>query len=255
MRKKEIFPNPTVNQVIFQIRFPNLFYIENKIGDFQLKVMKEFPESSLIYRRQLVLADLGEKVKAEDLSEKFTEDAVKKIWQFKSPKKYNLNVLSDSLDLTSEVHKTYDNPDADYRFRDIIDFTLKSFFEVTNIPIITRIGLRYIDLCPIPERNNKTFKEYYKTAFPLSRFKIEDANELNFRAVIKRGDYFLRFVENLKVDGDQEKYTLDFDAYYTNIPPDECLSVTDKLHEIINAEWKNCIKDPVYAYMRQDHQG
>ena len=48
MSINEIFPKPTVTQVIFQIRFPNLFFIENKIGDLQLKIMKEFPHSKLI---------------------------------------------------------------------------------------------------------------------------------------------------------------------------------------------------------------
>ena len=34
----EIYPNPTVKRVIFQARFPNLFYLESKIGDLQLLV-------------------------------------------------------------------------------------------------------------------------------------------------------------------------------------------------------------------------
>ena len=55
----EIFPNPTVKTVVFQIRYPNLFYIENKIGEIQLKLMKEFPESALLYRQRILLADVG----------------------------------------------------------------------------------------------------------------------------------------------------------------------------------------------------
>jgi len=35
----EIFPNPTVKSVFFEVRFPNLFYLEAKIGDLQLKVL------------------------------------------------------------------------------------------------------------------------------------------------------------------------------------------------------------------------
>ena len=54
----EIFPNPTVKQVVFQIVFPNLFYIENKIGELQLKIMTEFPESTLLHRRQFAWADI-----------------------------------------------------------------------------------------------------------------------------------------------------------------------------------------------------
>jgi hypothetical protein len=58
----EVFPNPTVKQVIFQIRYPNLFYIENKIGDFQLKVMREFPESALIMKQRVIFAEFGPNV-------------------------------------------------------------------------------------------------------------------------------------------------------------------------------------------------
>jgi len=55
----EIFPNPTVKQVIFELKFSNLFYIEDKIGDLQLKVMERFPDANLIFRRQILFADKG----------------------------------------------------------------------------------------------------------------------------------------------------------------------------------------------------
>lgn len=48
----EVFPNPTVKQVVFQITFPHLFYMEQKIGELQVKIMRMFPKSSLLYRRQ-----------------------------------------------------------------------------------------------------------------------------------------------------------------------------------------------------------
>jgi hypothetical protein len=51
----EVFPNPTVKQVVFQVKFPNLFYLENKIGDFQMKIMKDYPKSELQYRRSAFL--------------------------------------------------------------------------------------------------------------------------------------------------------------------------------------------------------
>jgi hypothetical protein len=49
LEKDEVFPNPTVKTVIFQIRYPNLFYIESRIGDIQVKIMDDFPESSLLF--------------------------------------------------------------------------------------------------------------------------------------------------------------------------------------------------------------
>ena len=103
----EIFSNPTVKQVVFQIRFPNLFYIENKIGELQLKIMKEFPHSALLFRRRLLFADIGPEVKHEALPSPLDEGEGKKIWQFKSDKNCQLNVLTDTLDISSPYHKTY----------------------------------------------------------------------------------------------------------------------------------------------------
>lgn len=248
----EVFKNPTVKNVIFQIRYPNLFYIENRIGDIQLKLMEDFPESALVYRQRILLADVGPDVKIEKEFDKKPEEAATKIWQFESPNNYRLNILSDSLDISSELHKTYNNPASDIRFRDTIELVLNCFFEVTQIPIIKRIGLRYIDECPIPEKTNKAFKEYYKTAFPLARFKLEDAKEMHFRTVVKRENYFLTFVESLAIINDEYKLILDFDGFGENINPADCLKVSDRLHDLILKEYEKSIKDPVYKYMRKE---
>ena len=129
---------------------------------------------------------------------------------------------------------------------------LNSFFEVTQIPIVKRIGLRYIDECPIPEKTNKAFKEYYKTTFPLARFKFEDAKEMRFRTVVKRGDYFLTFVESLSATNDACKLILDFDGFGENIGPADCLKVLDRLHDLISKEYNKSLKAPVYEYMRKE---
>jgi uncharacterized protein (TIGR04255 family) len=246
----EVFPNPMVKQVIFQIIFPNLFYMENKIGDLQVKVMKEFPQSSLLLRRQFVFVDKGEEGKLENIPPELDKEAVKKIWQFKSNKDVTLNVLTNSLDISSPFHKTYNLGETD-KFRDILKFVLDSFFEVAPIPIINRIGLRYIDECPIPVKNNKTFREYYDSVFPLDRFNLADANEMEFRTVVKRNEYFLHYKESLKRNGDGNKLILDFDGFAENIEPKDYLKTTDALHKIISEEYKRTIKEPVYKLMRQ----
>ena len=45
----EVFLHPTVKEVAFEIKFPHLFSIENKIGEFQDKIILQFPESSQIF--------------------------------------------------------------------------------------------------------------------------------------------------------------------------------------------------------------
>jgi len=247
----EVFPNPTVKQVVFQIRFPNLFYMENKIGELQLKIMKEFPDSALLFRRQVVFVDIGPGGKIEEVSPKFDKELGKKIWQFKCDKKYTLNVLSDSLDITSEFHKTYNGNDPN-KFRDIIQFALKHFFEVTAIPAVNRIGLRYIDECPIQSKDNETFRSWYNSVFPVDRFNIADSDEMFFRTVTKKGNFHLVYMESLQRIEDKYKLILDFDSFATNISSEDCLRVTDELHKLISEEYERTIKEPVYKYMRGD---
>ena len=254
MSISEVFPNPTAKEVIFQIRFPNLFYMENKIGELQLKIMKEFPQSTLLFRRQILFADIGPEVKLEDIPSDSDRETGKKIWQFKSDKNFKLNVLNDSLDITSEYHKTYNLEGGD-KFRDIIKFVLDHFFSVTSIPIINRIGLRYIDECPIPSKDNSAFKSYYKSSFPLDRFNLADASEMDFKTVVRNGDYHLRYIESLQKINDEYKLILDFDGFAENITSEDCLTITDDLHTIILEEYERTIKEPVYKYMRQRREG
>jgi len=248
MAINEVFPNPTVKKVIFQIRYPNLFYIEDKIGDLQTKFMKDFPESSLMYQQKFRLTDKG--FDLEKSSDEKPEEVLKKIWSFESPQKTKLNILSDSIDISSEFHKTYNNPTSANKFRDVIVFVLKHFFEAAQIPIVKRIGLRYIDECPIPKKDTKVFKEYYKTTFPLGRFKLEDATDMNFFTVVKRGKYSLRFNEKLVRLGNKYKLILDFDGFGVNIQSRNCLKVTDDLHVLILKEYEKSLKEPVYKHMR-----
>jgi len=246
----EMFPNPTVKQVIFQITFPNLFYIENKIGAFQLKIMKEFPQSALLFRRQVLFADVGSESKLAEIPSDSENGTSKKVWQFKSDKNFELHVLGNSLDITSGYHKTYDL-EGENKFRDTIKFVLDCFLEVTEIPIINRIGLRYVDECPIPSKDNSTFKSYYNSIFPLDRFNLADAKEMAFRTVTKRDEYSLIYSESLQQKENEYKLILDFDGFAENIDSNDYLKVTDNLHTIISDEYEKTIKSPVYEYMRE----
>ncbi|MGV8123501.1 MAG: TIGR04255 family protein [Candidatus Xenobiia bacterium LiM19] len=244
----EVFPNPTVKKVIFQVRFPNLFFMETKIPDIQFKIMQQFTDSSLLLRRAVFFADTGEGGKVEELPNIPQEQSSKKIWQFSSPKKYELNITSNSLDISSEHHKTYRLDGAD-KFRDCIQFVLDAFFEIVPVPIINRIGLRYIDECPVFSKENESFKTYYNTGFPLHRFNLTDINKMQFRAEIQKGEFFLNYGEKLIEREGRNILILDFDGSVINVKVTDYLIVTDKLHEIVRAEYENSINEPVRQYM------
>jgi len=246
----EVFPNPTVKEVLFQITFPNLFSIENRIGEFQERILKEFPDSSLIRRRTFTFVDAGPNAELEKIQKGMVEEPGNRIWQFKSPKNFKLDVLTNSLDMVSEYHKTY-SLEGGEKFRDIIAFVLENFFAVFSIPILKRIGLRYIDLCPIPSRDKNEFTSYYNSSFPLNKFEFKNAKTMYFTTTVERNGYFLNYRETLKIDGESDKLILDFDGFAEDVPSEKYLSITDKLHEIINDEYEKTIKKPVYKYMRK----
>jgi uncharacterized protein (TIGR04255 family) len=246
----EVFPNPTVKQVIFQIQFPNLFYIESKIGEFQTKIISEFPESALKYSKMVSFGEVGPNAKAEDLTKQILEgENSRKIWEFKSPKKIELNVTSSSIDLNSRFHKTYDNEGSE-KFRDILKFTIDKFLNVVPIPKINRIGLRYIDECPIISKNTTTFNKYYHSVFPTKRFGIEDAKSMVFNTNIRRGDFDIIYTEALAKKDDNYKLIIDIDGSAANTVPEKYLEITDELHRLISTEYEKTIKEPVYEYMR-----
>lgn len=244
----EIFQSPTVKKVIFQIMYPNLFIIENRIGQIQLKIMDKFGESKLILRQQFFLADIGEG-ETPKIPEK-SESPSRKIWQFHSGDKYALNITSNSLDITSNIHKSYNRGDGE-KFRDIIKYVLEKFIEIIPIHIIKRIGLRYQDEMPIFERNNETMKKYYNTTFDIERFKFEESEAMVFTSSMKRGDYRLNYREKYGKFEDDWKYTMDFDSYAVNVKPDNYLDVLDKLHEIISIEYNDKITEKFKEHMRK----
>jgi uncharacterized protein (TIGR04255 family) len=246
----EIFPKPTVKKVIFQIRFPNLFFIEARIGELQMAIMDKFPESALLFRRQIVFADIGPSAKLEELQEKVPQEQGRKVWQFKSTLGYQLNVLTDSLDITSNFHKTYNNPKSENRFCDIIEHVLKPFFTITKLPIIGRVGLRYIDECPFHEKTTKSFLLHFDSCFSTNRFSIEDSTEHQYKAVVKRGDHFIRYIETLNISSNPPMLVLDFDGFALDVPTAECMETTNSLHELISKEYESTIKEPIYKYMR-----
>ncbi len=251
MAIKEVFKNPTVREVIFQIRYPNLFYIENHIGKIQQRIIKDFPESALIFRKQITYVDLGAQHKIEDFISPQDETSGNKIWQFESEKGYRLNIESNMLAITSTLHKTYNNKQSSDRFRDIIQNVLDNFFEVLLVPKINRIGLRYIDECPIPKRDNAEFRKFYKTVLPISRFNLKNSDEMEFFTISKIGKHYLRYKETLKFNKEKPTYILDFDGFTHNIEPNECLAMTDMLHDIISKEYEKTIKEPVKEWMRR----
>jgi uncharacterized protein (TIGR04255 family) len=249
----KIYPNPTVKKVIFQITFPSLFSLENKMGDIQEKIMKEFPDSKLLLRSGFIVTDIGSNQKIELPPEEIEKNVARKIWQFQSKDKTILSIQSNSLDILSESHKTYDLGDDDSKkFRHTIEYAVNAFLDVFRLATINRIGLRYIDYCPLTAKNNTTMKRWYNSTFPLKRFDIADASTMVFQTVIKKDRYNLRYVEALQQIEGKDKLILDFDGFAVDVQNvSDYLAITDDLHTLIKNAYKDTVKAPLYKYMEK----
>ena len=103
----EVFPHPTVKEVDFEIRYPNLFSIENKIGDFQQRIIAEFPDSQQVFHRQMLFADVGPEGKLTGIPDQL--GPARTSWIFKSKQQNEVRVTTNSLAIISTHHTTYNN--------------------------------------------------------------------------------------------------------------------------------------------------
>jgi uncharacterized protein (TIGR04255 family) len=248
MPEHEIFPNPTVKQVACEVRFPNLFFIESKIGDFQMRVMKDFPLSELVHRRNLMFVT-GNAENIQELA-KQQEPSVDKIWQFRSASGTTLQISSSNLVLTSPKHNSY-HQGGELSFRGIVSRVVGQFFELVNIPMALRIGLRYINECPIFQRSTERFNECYNSILPLNRFSLERVVNMDCAVVANTEQCQIRHMESLRLSEQNDVLLLDLDASMENVPAETVMTGIDVLHEAISTEFKDTIKEPIFQFMRK----
>jgi uncharacterized protein (TIGR04255 family) len=252
MPPHEIYPNPVVKQVAFEVRFPNLFFIESRIGDFQVRVMKDFPQSELVLRRNFMFVT-GMPGNLEDAIKQQSEN-VDKVWQFKSTTGSKLEISIKNLVLTSEHHLSY-HQGGDDSFRAIIDRVVRCFFEIVQIPVALRVGLRYINECPIFDRNTGRFNDCYSSILPVERFGLERTTAADCAVVTNTEQYHMRHLESLRLVPNADKLALDLDAWSENVPSEQVMAATDILHEAISAEFNNTVKQPIIEFMRTPKGG
>jgi len=243
-----VFPNPLVKQVIFQVRFAPLFYLEAKVGEFQMEVIHRFPQSELVIRRSMVFAQ------AVDLSAVAQPEGAIKIWRFKNADGVSIELKHDAMTIHLSNHSSYRNGISP--FRGVIEFALAGFKKIFKAPEYTRIGLRYINTGSLQAFTTAALKEGYDSSFPADRFPVDQVTEeSSFRVVSRRGEnLFLIYQENLHPPTSEDeggKITLDFDVFSLGVGVDEVLTRTDELHRTIRAEFEATLRDPTLRLMQR----
>ena len=252
MAANEVFPTPLVKQVAFEVRFPNLFFIEGRIGEFQVEVMKDFPQSELVQRRNfMLLAGDINSPQAQELA-KQQAAGTEKIWQFKSESGTRIEISTKNLVVIAEKHISYQES-GDKSFRSVVEKAVARFLNLIQIPVLLRVGLRYVNECPIFDKTTDRFRECYNSILPVDKLGLENLSRADSIAVVKDGDMQIQHVESLRfATPTGDILVLDLDASTENIASDKILTTTDKLHDLIAIEFRKVIKEPIVEYMRKD---
>lgn len=245
MAINKIFFNPTVKQVIFQIQYANLFFLESRIPEIQMDILRKFPASELIVNQSIAFFNNNQLKEENDMNNQLL---AQKVWQFSNPDGYTLGITNNSLSITSTMHKTYNNKESQNKFRDIIEFCVSAFEKHIKLPFVNRVGLRYIDECPLFDKTTNTFNNSFNSAINTDKFPIEVTEEYYFKSVKNVGEYNIIYQELLTPQS-PGIITLDFDGFAMNIEYDNIMETSDKLHNIISSEFENSIKSPIIDYM------
>jgi uncharacterized protein (TIGR04255 family) len=126
------------------------------------------------------------------------------------------------------------------------------FLERVPMKKFSRVGIRYIDRCPLELRTNEYFKNYYNPVINIDKYNVESIQESQVLIRTKMPDYFLLFQCAIKQVEDKYYYFLDYDGYGNDIEVGKYLAVTDKLQKAIKEEYLNHITEEFKNYMRGD---
>jgi len=249
----EIFAHPTVSQVIFQIQFPTLLFIPAKVGDLQIRLMPRFPHTKAMSQRGFIFARSTDSDQIREIADKQRGDDIERIWTFSDDEGITVEVKTSALTIVSKKHKSFRH--GDDSFRSLIRFVLDQFLEEIPIPLVSRLGLRYVDECPFPELTTASFKSYFNTCLPVDRFHVEDCIDMTLIAVARRESPHLRYSETIQSNDKEQKLVLDMDAFSEALPVDGIMAGLDELHRLLRENFEHTIKEPVINYMRTGHHG
>lgn len=240
----EVFPNAPLVEVAYEVRFPNMFSIPQAIGEFQIKIMDDFPKASQLFTTQIAIEDGIPKISAENAGRSIPS------WQFESETgKTKIVIRTDRLSIISQEYNSYDHSSG-IKFRDAINKIVTEFLQIVPIKKFARIGLRYIDHCPLDEKTNQYFTNYYIPVFDIEKNKVEDIFESHIVIRKKIGVYGLLYQCKISKIEDNYKYILDFDSYAENVHSAKFLSVTDELRRIDRGEFFSSITENFKQKMR-----
>ncbi len=248
---KEVLPRATVSTVICQARFPMLLAIERKMPEIQLALLDVFPTLQVNYEYSVIIGDPAKLANPENVPPVIRQQASEpnKSWVFESKDGDQLQINAGSITLTSKKHTSYNQPAAPKKFRDLAQVSYSAVIANVKIPYLDRVGLRYVDSCPL-EKSNEKFRRWFNVPLPIDRFALEKTDEMRIVTRTKVDDAIMILHQASFGAAEPGKLVLDYDAYQLNASTEKFLPTLDVLHEAILKEYGKDITEEFLDYMR-----
>lgn len=238
---KENFVVTFLAQVAFEIRFPTDLSIRNKIVDFQGSIKDDFPSYSEGYK---IPISFGSKVESSNLIN----------YRFSNPEK-NGEIYINEYSVFGLRTKKYQG--FDVFFYDFFKY-VKKFIDLVKIKLISRIGIRYVNIFPLDKDVNESnkkinlyFKKIIKTDIENQNFSFQNI-DLRYNSDI----YEIHQKSGLRKrsDGSYE-YFIDLDnSFNENIEieenKDELSDKVSELHKLIKVKFFNLINEQFLNLLR-----
>ncbi|MHA2253277.1 MAG: TIGR04255 family protein [Candidatus Kariarchaeaceae archaeon] len=244
--KKDSYPNSPVIEVAWEIRFQDDTKIDlEKIqNEFVSKLIHQYPRADPINEAGFEVSfGLSE-------ASNYTQFPKKHVgFELKDENIKNFVKLSTkNLIVNTREHKNF------RKFRDALSDVLNIFndvFPTFSFLDISRIGLRYINVCELPENNKDLIDKYLILPIDSNKYPIKTIG--NFRSEMLqqfdpikfRSIYQSILVENLP------RILIDFDAFTTNIEEkdsgkswiEDVIELTKNMHKLIKESFQVSITE------------
>jgi uncharacterized protein (TIGR04255 family) len=238
-----------LSEVVFEINFPRLFAVENRIADYQQRVLGMYPESGDEFVLHLPPAvAFGKAPRPEGYltpvrSFVFRNQAQSRIVRV-SVVHFNL-LVSDYLDFEDYKHA--------------LTTAIEPAIEIFQLSRLERVGLRYINKIPIPKEPAAVdYRDYVRSPIDATVFSPHQLNSFLTEVSVDLDKNKKLTIRNgllpMQADATARTYLLDLDC---SSPESVSLSgaalanLLDDYHESIEAEFKRAMTDKYWKHMAE----
>lgn len=244
------YPNPPIVEVAWEIRFPAQLKINRNIDEFQELVRDSHPFVEK-FNDWVSNIDIGKDVAG---SESLQQSIVGAGWNFKTNEKGSdsIRIKDDSVSVITRNHKNFKD------FRTKISYAtdiFRAFLSDLKYPI-NRIGLRYINVCNLPNDDLALFAEYFNSPFSQEFSNFEQTRGFHLRHFEIINEINLTTTYRSTKIGDVDGLLIDMDAFSTSKTYlSTVLEKTDHLHRIVRNRFGQLIKQKfVNEVMKKEEQ-